>query len=365
MQYLPFQALEDVGTDDDEEKPFLLCSYNQVGNGAFRSPYTSRVFSVTPNKKGGMDKGQVASAKPVPEDEKDIRNMEKAANEVWWAYVQMYYGFEGVGSAFLTKPRGKGVLEGVFGLKKVADDGGTWDCVHLVQADEPKDGTCNYRVESVVLMSIQPYKGSKISSCLNKETVKTLKVRTSNASGSHLENLGKIMEDVEIEFRSKLERVDIPKSLEIMESVYKTSRDSVTAAMITGMDESEEPMNLTGMGVGTAMIGEIANQALKKQAQGNAFLDAMKAQQKAREASVRNDDPTNEHYNNMKAGLKKATISDNPAPPKAPMSPASPGFLGKASLKKAKVPPPKEAAPPASPTPEFMNFRNKLKKTGA
>lgn len=331
LQFLPFDVLEDVGDDqeEEEEKPFLLCSYNQVQSGTYRSPYTSRLFTVD---KAGKT-AQIADPKPVAEDEKDIRNLEKAANEVWWPYVQMYYGWEGAGSVFLKKGKGS-TFGGVFGLQKKSEDNGTWDCVHLVQVDEPKNGTCNYRLDSAVVMSIRPYKGSTISSSLNKETVKSLKVRASGVAGSHLENLGKMMEDIEMEFRSRLERVHIPKSLEIMESAYKTGRDSVTAATITGMDESEEPMNLTGMGVGPSMIGEIASKAEQKQVEGSAFLESMKAQQKKRETQM--SEQNKDYYSEMKSALKKSTLSPTPKP-KAPIE---------------------------APTPEFANFRNKLKKAG-
>jgi capping protein beta len=358
LQFLPFDLLEDVGNDqEEEEKPFLLCSYNQVQSGTYRSPYTSRLFTVKADGKAG----QIAAPKSVPEDEKDIRNLERAANEVWWPYVQMYYGWEGIGSAFLKRGKGS-TFGGIFGLHKKSDDNGTWDCVHLVQVDEPKNGTCNYRLDSAVLMSIRPYEGATISSSLTKETVKSLKVRASSVAGSHLENLGKIMEEVEMEFRSRLERIHVPQSLETMEAVYKVNRDSITAAAIIGIDEKEEPMNLTGMGVGRSMIGEIASQANQRTSTGSAFLESMKAQQKARETQMK--EQSQDYYSEMKSTLKKTTLSPTPVAKKAPIIPVSPEFVGKAGLRKTTVPP-KLPVAPASPTPEFANFRNKLKKAGS
>lgn len=371
LQFLPFTAIHGFeGDTNAEEKPFLLSSYNKTTGGQYRSPYTNRLVTtkVDPKTKNLIaDKIMDSSSSSSTAESKEVRDIERAANEVWSSYVHLYYGAAGIGSAFL-KARSKNAtsFEGIFGIHKTSAKAGSWDCVHLVQVDEPKNGSSQYKVDSAVVLSLSPYQGSTISSSLNKVTTKTLKLSSSNVTGAHLHNLGKIMEDVEIEFRSKLERVDIPKSLEIMEAVYKTSRDSVTAALITGIDESEEAMPLTGMGVGASMIGEIANMAKKKQAEGNAFLDAMKAQQQAREASSSSSSSEKRdsvQYSDMKQGLKKTLPSPKPSP--VPMSPGVSPALLKANLRKVKVPSKSLVSPPTSPTPEFMDFRNKLKKKGS
>lgn len=370
----------------------------------FRSPFTNRLFTLKKSKKGAYEIVKVAppsNASSADVSARELRNLELAANEVWDAYVKLYYGPEGVGSAFLRSRSASASItafEGTFGVHKSSPGNGEWDSVHLVRVDEPnKNGQCSYKVESAVVMILSPYEGTSISSSLNKETARTLNIRPSNVAGSHWENIGKIIEDVEIDFRSRLERVDVPRSLEIMDSAYKTSRDSVSAAMITGIDESEEPMMATGMGVGSAMIDEIADKAKQKQAEGNAFLDKMKAQQKAKDEQMKAiNEPSNDQYSDLKKSLKKAPASpapteamkslkkDNNSPgyadlraslknsalsprltPKSPIPPASPEFAtGKAGLRKSKVPA-KLPFTPSSPTPEFLDFRSKLKKSGA
>lgn len=373
FQHLPFEVLQDVGNDNADEKPFLLCAFNHnTTSGTYRSPHTSRLFTVQDGKSV-----QIAAPKNLSEDDRELRNLEKAMNEVWYAYTALYYGFDSIGSVFLSRPshtaklydsvehvalnkaRGKGYIEGMFGVhKKAADGKSTWDCVHLIQVEEKKDKQCYYRIESAVVMTVCPYGGTRVSSSQQKETIKTLPLRSGTAAaGSHIENLGKIMEDVEMEFRSKLERVDIPKAIDVAESMYFTGRDEITASLVTGIDQSEEPMMTTGMGVGSSMIGQIATMAQQKKADGNAFLDRMKEQQKAREAQMeeQNQDYLAETKSQLKSPLRV---------PKTPtIPPMSPDFAnGKVTLKRTSVPNPPFI--PSSPTPEFSDFRNKLKKPG-
>ena len=360
-----------MGNDNADEKPFLLTPFNHnTTTGAYRSPHTSRLFTVQNGKAV-----QIADAKKLSEDDQELRNLEKAMNDVWYAYTALYYGFDSIGSVFLSRPshtaklydsleavnlnkaRGKSYMEGMFGVQKTTAAGGSWDCVHVIQVEEKKDKTCHYRVESAVVMTICPYGGTRVSSTMQKETIKTLPLRSGTAAaGSHIENLGKIMEDVEMEFRSKLERVDIPKAIDVAESMYFTGRDSITASLVTGIDQSEEPMMTTGMGVGSSMIGQIATMANQKKADGNAFLDRMKKQQEAREAQMeeQNQDYLAETKSQLKSPLRVS---------KSPVIPVMSPDFGKVTLKRTSIP----IAPPlspASPTPEFTDFRNKLKKPG-
>jgi hypothetical protein len=333
-QHLPFETFEDVPeseTGEVEEKPFLQCHYNETEK-AYRSPWTSRYYKIIVV---GDEEEIDIYEKETPEDEKKVRDIEYAANEVWDAYTNLYYGKEAVGSTFL-RPRGdKGSFEGMYGIHKHSELDGSWDSVHLVQVDQPneKDKTCDYRVESAVVCSVAPYNKTSVSCSFTKETAKTCKVRFSSLTGSHLENLGLIMEQVEIDFRSKMERVDMPKTLEVIESIYRKHKPSATAHLMGG----GEPVIATGMGVGAGMIGEIASMAKSKKGAGgaNPFMDAMQKNLKAREAKKTKDgDDGGEGFLDMKSTLKKSG-GTRPPPPKA--QPA---------------------------TTEFMDFRKNLKKTG-
>jgi hypothetical protein len=371
-QWLPFEAFLDVEeTNDGEEKPFLLCAYN-LENKAYRSPWTKKHYLIKVTEDGEAEDVDIFE-KEIPEDELEIRAIEKAANEVWNVYTQMYYGHEGVGSVFLKARGDKGSFEGIFGVHKRTETNGSWDSVHIVQVEEPNetDKTCEYRVESAVVVSLDPYEESNVSCSLTKESSKTCKVRFSSVIGSHLENLGTLIEAVEIDFRSRMERVDIPKTLEVTQSIYKKQRDSSTAYMF-GKEEGDEKSMAAGLGIGAGMIGEIANKAKSRQMGGggpNPFMNAMQANLKKREATMKDAEDQNDHYTDLKKTLKK---SPNPmageamAALKKKEANSGSGYTDpKAGLKKKTAVP--KSPPPAnhSPTPEFMNFRNKLKKHGA
>jgi hypothetical protein len=331
-QHLPFVAFENVPESEVgevEEKPFLQCHYNEAEK-AYRSPWTNRYYkTVVVGDEEEID----VYEKETPEDEKKVRDVEYAANEVWDAYTNLYYGREAVGSTFLRKRGDTGGFEGMFGIHKHTEQDGSWDSVHLVQVDQPneKDKTCDYRVESAVMCSVAPYKKTSVSCSFTKETVKTCKVRFSGLTGSHLENLGLIMEQVEIDFRSKMERVDMPKTLEVIESIYRKQKASATAHLMGG----GEPAMPTGMGVGAGMIGEIASMAKAKKGAGgaNPFMDAMQKNLKAREAKKNKDgNDGGEGFLDMKKTLK----SGGTKPPQPKVQSASPEFMDfRKNLKKA------------------------------
>ena len=333
-QILPFTAFEDVPkSEDEEEKPFLQCHYNEA-EGAYRSPWSNRFYKVI--VKGNEEEIDIFEKK-VKDEDKDLRMIEYAANEVWDAYTNLYYGITAIGSAFL-RPTDKGSFEGIFGIRKRTDKGGSWDSVHLVHVGIPneKEKTCDYKVESAVVCAVRPHTKTSVSSSFTKETTKTCNIRPSEVTGSHLENLGLIMEQVEIDFRSKMERVDMPKTLEVMESIYRKQRMSATAHLMGGGDggTGEEPSMATGMGVGAGMISEIANLAQKRQSNPNSFMEEMKKREQEANDKLKEDhDSGGAALADLKKTLKKSP--EKKIPPKAP-----------------------------SASPEFMDFRKSLKKTG-
>lgn len=364
-QLIPFDAFEDVPESSEgevEERPFLLCHYNRTEN-SHRSPWTNRYYVFEKTSDGEEIR---IYEKDVPEEEQEIRLLETAANDVWESYVQLYYGKEAVGSVFL-RPKENGAFDGLFGVKKAADNG-SWDSVHLVKVDAPNetDKTCDYHLESAVTVSLEPYEKSEVSCSLTKDTSKTCKVRYASLSGSHLENLGKIIEDVEIDFRSRMERVDIPKTMEVIESVYRKNPGSMTAHLMNG--GGAEPSHATGMGVGSGMIGEIANRAKAKMGSGNGpspFMAAMKSNLAKRNSEKKDGDGTGGQYVDLKMGLKKKT---NPLAGEAMATHKQKQEDGrtfdlKNTLKKTGSVRSQTLEPTKSPTPEFMDFRNKLKKS--
>jgi capping protein beta len=221
---IPFTVLEEL-----QDKPFLLCKYNRVGN-RHRSPWTNMFYPFD-----AASGGSASADDSVPGDE-ELRLLEAKFNQVWESYKNLYYGHDSVGSVYLqdredtTKPL-RGGFHGVFGIQKRCPTGG-WDSIHIVHVDEPTDRTCTYRVESSVLMVLETTRESSVSppekahvdlsAYISKETTKTCKVSQAMLSASHIENLGTLIEANEIDLRSSIERVHVPKTQEIMNDIQKT-----------------------------------------------------------------------------------------------------------------------------------------------
>jgi len=378
LQCLPFSIISLPDSDGEydpfAEKPFLLSSYNQISPNEYLSPHTHKIFTVDPQRRTKTISIS-SNPRPLPTEEYDreLKIFEQATNEVWNVYTQLYYGGDAVGSAYFRRssnPTGTGgssstsgggvaaaktagkssdlySIEGMFGIQKRSedDDGiGGWDSVHLIQVDEPNPttGTCQYRIQSAVSLSIRPISGTVISSTWQKDTVKTLKVQALSISASHLENLGKLIEEVEFGFRSKVERIDVPQSLDIIESMYQVNASDAMKYSDASAAVAKVAGSTTGMSVGSTIIEDIASEAQKKKAEGNEFLDRMKAQQDAKEAQmVEQNKEAEGRLSNTKSLLKPTTgTTDNGV----------------------SVPPLSSSSAMNSPTPEFLDFRNKLKK---
>lgn len=207
---LPFS----VNTSDCD-KSFLLCPYNKLRDGVYRSPWKNVGWP-------GNVKVQLSSAK-----EEEIRELEAAANEVWEAYTHLYYGLTAVGSVYLQKSD-KGVFHGMFGIRKDCSTG-SWNSAHLVSVDQPNsDQTeCTYHIQSSVVLCLDTGASEvetntvKISASVARKTTQTLKVTSLFMNSNHLENIGTIIEDVEIDIRSSFERVHIPRTQEMVDSIQK------------------------------------------------------------------------------------------------------------------------------------------------
>ena len=123
-----------------------------------------------------------------------------------------------------------------------------------------------------------------------------------------------------------MERVDIPKTMDVVESIYRKQMVGSAVHLI------KERVAAVGAGGGAGMISEIADMAKKKRS--SAVLAAMQLNEKMRENNEKvqvdknaGGDVLNEFKNNLKVSARKST----------------PGAA-------------------AQPTPEFLNFRDKLKK---
>lgn len=485
-QWLPLRAIAVDGGDngDDGERPFLQTEFNQVDNNgnAYQSPWTDRCYrpagegaaaaaagsgGTTNNKNSKKNNG--GNRGDASDRARQIRGMAEAANEVWDAYRQLYYGHDAVGSVFVREgqgsgPAGKkassssggGALECLFGIHKetVAAAGAAtssagcgparWDCLHRVTVMEPDwtAGTCDYRVESAVWCSLQPPAVGDgaprvdLAALLTKETARTCGLgppsspspapkAAANNSGviptpAHLENIGTMLEAVEMDFRTRLERVHMPKAVEVMQGAYRAAGRSGTVHLMQQQKQQQEgttePSDAAdddaiaagtsemGVGGGAGMIGEIAERAKSKglgddEADGTAknhqpkVIESMaqkKREQEQREKDQKENNKVANEYTDLKAGLKKKATPATNNDPAATLSPtpatateaaggdgagtADPWGGARAGLKSRKMEegtdyidltspfsPMRKPAVSSAATPEFIDFRNKLK----
>lgn len=202
----PYKVMD---LEEPGEKPFLAGRANRVGASNYRSPWTN---IARPGKE------EVALS---PEQE-DLRRLELQFNQVWEAYVALYYGHTAVGSVYLQDYEA-GAFQGILLVRKDCGSG-SWSSIHQVRVEHPNDKTCQYHVESTVICIVKPSETkTEISARLHKETSKVCKLQTSFLNASHMENLGKLVEANEIDLRSSMERVHIPKTQELVDGIQKES----------------------------------------------------------------------------------------------------------------------------------------------
>lgn len=211
------------------------------------------------------------------------------------------------------------------------------------------------------------------SAVYTKDTNKICKLSLTKSAktipvASHIQNIGSLIEKIEADFRSKLERVDAPKCVEVLQAMYRPTL-SPGLKLPSGTSSSGQSMisklggHATGMGVGKGLIGEIALKAKSKGLGGG----AEDSKNKAMEHILANEkkklqEPSKAPSTWNKSGLKK---SEKPEAAAAKdMAADAAGFLKQTQLRKAGSVRTAEPSTTA-PTPEFMNFRSKLKSTAA
>lgn len=243
------------------------------------------------------------------------------------------------------------------------------------------------------------------SAVYTKDTAKVCKLQLTKKQSkgipisSHIQNIGTLLEKIEADFRSKLERVDAPKCVEVLQSMY---RPSLSPGLKLGSKTNDSMVSklgghATGMGVGKGLIGEIALKA-KSKGLGSEEFGGSSSPNKAMENILANEKKKLQDLDESpkapstwnQTGLKKSKVSPNKDKPPAIAGSGSfekpslrktksgsaskqaaeatggggAGFLRRSKLRKAVSVRQFEPSTPA-PTPEFMNFRSKLKSTAA
>jgi len=192
--------------DPKNKKQFLLCEFNRHSEN-HRSPFSSNSY-VPP----------LAGENPRISD--SILAFEARANEMWERYTKLYYGNEAIGSVYAKPVAGFSFMACFLVKKDVEDDirlaKGQWNSGHIVQVGKVMNGSAKYKIRSTITVIMDPSSETCISAQVTRETEETHTVQEEDIQASHLENAGKMIESIEIDVRTNLEKVNIPKTRQVV-----------------------------------------------------------------------------------------------------------------------------------------------------
>ncbi|EIM90841.1 F-actin capping protein beta subunit [Stereum hirsutum FP-91666 SS1] len=211
-------------------KEYLACDYNRDGE-SYRSPWSNEYDPP-------LDDGTLPSTK--------LRKLEVTANEAFDTYREMYYE-GGVSSVFLWD-LDDGGFAGVVLFKKTlspsspSEPSGSWDSIHVFEAAE-RGRQAHYKLTSTVMLQLvtrgmdvdaaaaaQSGNGHGQGSAKEEETWKregevslsgsmTRQTETDQPvqdSSSHIVNMGRLIEDMEIKMRNLLQEVYFGKTRDVV-----------------------------------------------------------------------------------------------------------------------------------------------------
>jgi len=206
-----------IAHDPVSKRDYLLCDYNRDGD-SYRSPWSNKY---DPPLEDGM----------VPSPE--LRKTEVFANDAFDIYRDLYYE-GGVSSVYCWD------LESGFAacilMKKTQDQSkkgqpmkGTWDSIHVVEVNDNKN-SAHYKLTSTVMLSIETENAStgtvNLSGSLTRQDEKDCPV-VENNSNTHVFNIGKMVEDMEIKLRTTLEQIYFGKTKDIANQLRQVMSSSV------------------------------------------------------------------------------------------------------------------------------------------
>mmetsp|Transcript_26283 Transcript_26283/g.42973 ORF Transcript_26283/g.42973 Transcript_26283/m.42973 type:complete len:289 (-) Transcript_26283:428-1294(-) len=208
--------------DEKTGQSFILCDYNRDGD-SYRSPWSNEYFPPISDSNGGFK----PSAK--------LRKLEIEANSVFDVYRHQYFE-GGVSSVYMWDlDEASGSFAACFCIQKEAEGAkdmagfkGAWSSVHVfeVTSSGAKD-TFNYKLTSTVLVSMpMKIKGVgdiDLSGNVTKQSQKSAKLETyADQLQSHLEIMGPMLEDLELDLRTTINNVHFQKTKEIINGIRVT-----------------------------------------------------------------------------------------------------------------------------------------------
>jgi len=224
--------------DTKTGKMFILCDYNRDGD-SYRSPWSNEYFPK-------LDDGFQPS--------KRLRAMEVEANKLLDIYRKLYFE-GGYSSAYYFDTNEEKETDG-FGCcllihkdvegadKSKSLDKGWWDSIHVFEVTDDKKGWFSYKLTTTVIVSMG-IRDAKIgvvdlSGSMTQQESKKLQV---DKEHTHIANLGKMLEDMELKIRNAIEGIYIQKTREVVSGMravdgakmkaWEAVTQSLNAAVLT------------------------------------------------------------------------------------------------------------------------------------
>ncbi|KAI9821446.1 MAG: 3'-5' DNA helicase [Phylliscum demangeonii] len=213
-------------------RDYLLCDYNRDGD-SYRSPWSNAFDPPLPD-------GTVPSEK--------VRKMEEKANDAFDVYRELYYE-GGVSSVYFWNLDDG--FAGVVLLQKGSRTDGAWDSIHVFEAID-RGRKAHYKLTSTVILhlgtrpaaaaakaaaaagAVEGAHEMELSGNMTRQVEQDLTVLD---DGSHIVNIGKMVEDMELKMRNLLPK-DVVGDLRSLPPLTEAQRDKAShRSVISSMNQ--------------------------------------------------------------------------------------------------------------------------------
>lgn len=209
----------EVRTCPKTKRDYLLCDYNRDGD-SYRSPWSNEFDPPLEDGAGPSER---------------VRKLEVAANEAFDVYRELYYE-GGVGSVYFWD-LDDGFAGAILMKKSVtpgAKSSGVWDSIHVFEATD-RARMSHYKLTSTIMLHLATENSNlgemDLSGNLTRQVEVDLPVES---DASHIPNIGKLVEDMELKMRNQLQEVyfgkakDIVGELRSLGTLSEANRDRAT-----------------------------------------------------------------------------------------------------------------------------------------
>lgn len=199
-----------VEKDPKNGRSFILCDYNRDGD-SYRSPWSNKYYPK-------MDDGFLPSSR--------LRDMEVEANDLFDTYRKLYFE-TGVSSVYFfdtNEEEDDGSYGACFLIHKDVDAAknlkkGWWDSIHVFDVTPEGNGQFSYKLTTTVMVSMvlksDGVGNVDLSGSMTQQDTKRQPIK-GNGERTHIMNLGKMLEDMELRIRNSIEGIYIQKTREVV-----------------------------------------------------------------------------------------------------------------------------------------------------